>query len=166
MPLKNITEDLFVQIIDALQQLSPAHYTNKSSLLSGASIGQHVRHIIELFQELHKGYETGAVNYEKRQRNYNIEQNKDIAIQAMHLIIDEMGKGNKDLQLISEYDGEEDSNVAVATNYFREIIYNIEHTVHHMALIRVGLQEVSHIVLPATFGVAASTTKYRRLCAQ
>jgi hypothetical protein len=56
--------------------------------------------------------------------------------------------------------------VAIPSNYYREIAYNLEHTIHHMALIRVGINEVSMIELPQDFGVAYSTIKYRQQCAQ
>jgi hypothetical protein len=54
----------------------------------------------------------------------------------------------------------------VSTNYYREVIYNLEHTIHHMALIRVGINELGNIDLPKDFGVAPSTIKYKQLCVQ
>jgi hypothetical protein len=40
-------------------------------------------------------------------------------------------------------------------------VYNVEHAIHHMALIKVGLKEVCPAVkIPADFGVAVSTVKY------
>jgi len=35
--------------------------------------------------------------------------------------------------------------IVISTNYFRELIYNLKHTVHHMALIGVGINEVSAV---------------------
>ena len=52
------------------------------------------------------------------------------------------------------------------TNYYREIAYNLEHTIHHMALIRVGLRELGDIAVDDSYGVASSTLKYRKQCAQ
>ena len=52
------------------------------------------------------------------------------------------------------------------TNYYREVAYNLEHTIHHMALIKVGICEFTDILVPEGFGVAASTIKYRKECAQ
>jgi hypothetical protein len=43
----------------------------------------------------------------------------------------------------------------------RELVYNIEHAIHHMALIKIGLRaEFSSVIIPDSFGVASSTLRY------
>jgi hypothetical protein len=74
MLLSNPIHHIFIQISDILRQLSEAEYTQQSKILFNATIGQHVRHIIELFQALENGYAEGTVNYEKRKRDYLIER--------------------------------------------------------------------------------------------
>jgi hypothetical protein len=44
----------------------------------------------------------------------------------------------------------------------RELVYNIEHVVHHMALVKIGLKELlPDLDLPDDFGVAVSTIRYQ-----
>jgi hypothetical protein len=83
MLLKKPIQNVFVQLTESLHQLSGEEYTRPSKTLFHASIGQHVRHIIELFLCLEKGYDSGIVNYEKRKRDYRIETEKDLAIQLL-----------------------------------------------------------------------------------
>ncbi len=77
-------------------------YTQPSKILFNASIGQHVRHIIELFLCLEQGYESGVVNYEKRKRDYQIETNKDFAIQLLKEIYHRLDRPNADLVMEAE----------------------------------------------------------------
>ena len=166
MQLQQAVKNVFVQLSNSLEQLTPEQYRQPSQVILNATIGQHVRHIIELFICLDKGYETGIVNYEKRKRDYRIENDKDLARELLHLVYTRLTKKDKTLLLEVSYDAHSDEMVTVATNYYREIIYNLEHTVHHMALIRVGINEVSSIIVPEGYGVASSTIKYRQACAQ
>ena len=166
MLLKQPIQNVFVQLTETLNQLSGGEYVQPSKILFNASIGQHVRHIIELFLCLEKGYENGVVNYEKRKRDYQIETNKDLANQLLKDIYHRLEKPNTDLVMEAEDYENTAGIVAIPSNYYREIAYNLEHTIHHMALIRVGVNEVSTIELPQEFGVAYSTIKYRQQCAQ
>ena len=166
MQLQLAINNVFIQLTDTLQQLSAEQYKQPSKILFNATIGQHTRHIVELFIELDKGYETGTVNYEKRKRDYLIETDKDFAASLLFEIYNRLNKPDKELILESNYDEHSNEVIAIKSNYYREVIYNLEHTVHHMALIRVGVTEVSGIKLPEGFGVASSTIKYRKVCAQ
>lgn len=167
MQLYQPTKALFAQLIAVLDEFTLNDYTTPSRCLSGATIGQHTRHIIELFVELNKGYKNGTVDYEKRERNPALETNNSVAVDAFKQILASFIKPDKKLLLVSNTGIENSEPFAISTTYFRELLYNIEHTVHHMALIRVGVQELTNMVLPASFGVASSTLKHRKkLCAR
>jgi len=160
--LKNI----FMQLSESIKLLSDAEYTQPSNMLFNATIGQHVRHVIELFIELEKGYESGTVNYENRKRDYRIETDKALAALLLQSIYEAINRPDKKLLLEAAYNEDVAQVLTIETNYYREVMYNLEHTVHHMALIRVGINEVSALRLPEGFGVASSTIKYRRACVQ
>jgi hypothetical protein len=166
MQLQQAVNNVFVQLADTLQQLSPQEYVKPCNTLFNNTIGQHVRHIIELFQCLENGYDANMVNYEKRPRDIAIETDKEFASQLLQDIFGNLSRPNKELVLEASYDEHSTEAIAITTNYYREIAYNLEHTIHHMALIRVGITEVSGIQLSDDFGVASSTVKYRKQCAQ
>jgi uncharacterized damage-inducible protein DinB len=166
MQLQQAVNNIFVQLADSLNQLSQEEYSQPCKTLFNNTIGQHVRHIIELFQCLEKGYESGVVNYEKRKRDTAIEGDKELASRLLLEVHGGLSKENKALTLEASYDDHTTDPILFDTNYNREIAYNLEHTIHHMALIRVGINEISSIELPEDFGVASSTVKYRKQCAQ
>ena len=166
MKIQNAIQNVFVQLSESIRQLTDKEYTQPSNILFNATIGQHVRHIIELFMELEKGYACGTVNYENRKRDYRIETEREFAAELLHKIYAAIDRPDKYLLLEAGYDEDSDEVLTIQSNYYREVVYNLEHTVHHMALIRVGINEVSNVRLPDGFGVAPSTIKYRRACAQ
>jgi hypothetical protein len=166
MQLQQAVNNVFVQLAETLNLLSQQEYSQPCNTLFKNTIGQHVRHIIELFQCLENGYENGTVNYEKRKRDSAIETDKEVAGKLLKEIYSALAKEDKPLTLEAIYDDHSDQPIKIQTNFFREIAYNLEHTIHHMALIRVGITEVSSIRLPEDFGVASSTSKHRKQCAQ
>lgn len=166
MQLQQAVNNIFVQLAGTLEQLSAQEYAVPCKTLSDHTIGQHVRHIIELFQCLEQGYEVGIVNYEKRKRDLLIETDKELAGSLLQAIHQNLARADRMLVLEAAYDEHSDTPVRIGTNYYREVAYNLEHTIHHMALIRIGVHEVAEIVLPENFGVASSTVKHKQQCAQ
>jgi hypothetical protein len=163
--LVTTTKNLFTQIETALSQITNEQYAYRNAVMSNATIGQHVRHIIELYQEMLNGYRTGEINYEKRQRNFLIETNIDYAIEQMNQLTATLLLPDKNLMLALCVN-EADEATITTTNYVREVMYNIEHTIHHMALIRIAFATAFKINLEVTFGVAPATIKYQHACAQ
>jgi hypothetical protein len=166
MHLKHPIQELLLQLQDVLANLTDRQYAAPVDLLSEATIGQHVRHIVEFFQELIHGYKDGTVNYDRRNRNPILEINRCLVIDLLSETALAVDSPDRDLLLVAHLSPGEDETVVIRTNYYRELLYNIEHTVHHMALLRIGVNAVAKISLPPDFGVAASTIKFRQTCAQ
>ena len=166
MKLQSAVNTVLTQLSDSLGLLSSEQYVKPCCRLSGSGIGQHVRHIVEMFQCLNNGYQSGLISYEDRKRDKQIENEKLLAMQLLDGIATGLDKPDKPLLLLTYYDDEDQDPVKIETNYFREIAYNLEHSIHHMALIRIGLAELSNIPLEENYGVAFSTIKHRRECAQ
>ncbi len=162
MIIQQSVHTIFNQLEDSLVQLSNQQYCQKIDTLSGASIGQHVRHVVEMFVCLQDGLSSGIVNYEKRKRDITIETSKETAIELMNKIDSSLLNENKSLILEAGFDENDEELNKVPTNYLREIAYNLEHAIHHMALIKIGINEISEIKLPDGYGVASSTIKYRK----
>ncbi|WP_310556866.1 DinB family protein [Flavobacterium sp.] len=151
------------ELKNVLNQLSDENYTKPIANLGNSSIGQHNRHIIELFQGLLLSYDSGILNYDNRARNNKIETNRDFANQTINAIICDLEKPNKNItlhQLLQE------EIISIETNYFRELLYNLEHCIHHQALIKVALYEMNEVNIDKNFGVAPSTIEYKKQCAQ
>lgn len=166
MHLKKNIEFVVNQLSSVLLDLSDEEYTTPSTLLNNNSIGAHYRHVIELFQCLLKGYEIGTVNYTSRIRDKRIETERLLAVELLFKIEKEISKPNKTLTIHEMVSLMEPNVLLIETNFDREVLYNLEHTIHHMALIRIAIKEKSNIVLPDDFGVAFSTTQYKMKCAQ
>lgn len=163
--LKSSVKNIFGQLDALLQQLSDDDYSSKNTVLQ-ASIGQHVRHVIELFTELYAGYSSGTINYDKRKRDHQVETNRQLASQLLQDILLHINKENKNLLLQCCFSTSDETSTCLQTNYYRELAYNIEHSIHHMALIRIGVNELHTLPIDDTFGVAAATVKYRNTCVQ
>ncbi|WP_395043341.1 DinB family protein [Flavobacterium sp.] len=151
------------ELSDLLTQLSSDDYTCPCFGLSNATIGEHTRHIIEMFQCLENQFEIGVINYDDRKRDYLIQTDILFAKQAIVEVIDKLDKPNKNLHLQQLVDGEE---LLIESNYNRELLYNLEHCIHHQALIKVAVLQNDSITIDENFGVARSTIEYKKQCAQ
>lgn len=148
---------------DLLNQISNSEYSKQCAALSNSTIGEHSRHIIEMFQCLQKNYDSAIVNYDKRERNILIQTDTNFAISQIRIIQNSLERENKKMELQQIVDGE---GIIVESNYLRELLYNLEHCIHHQALIKVAVLQNTAILVGENFGVARSTIEYRRQCVQ
>lgn len=154
-----------------LAWIDPVTYQAHLELLSNSTIGQHTRHIIEFFncliEQSHES-DTPLISYGKRRRDFLIESAPDHALQNVLQICEQVKEldPTKSCWLDCEEHGEED--LQVLSTIGRELVYTIEHAIHHLAIVKIALKAViPSISLPEHFGVAPSTIRYRQqLCAQ
>lgn len=162
MLLKSIHQSLD-ELTNLLSQLSDTDYSKSYESLSGATIGEHTRHILEMFQCLEKSYDSGVLNYDDRERNIQIQTETKFARQCIEDIKAGLKTENKliYLELVMNHLG-----MRIQSNYYRELLYNLEHCVHHQALIKVAVLQCENVLVDENFGVARSTIEYRKQCAQ
>ena len=162
MLLKSIRHSLD-ELIDLLNQLSEEEYIKPCEALSNSTIGEHVRHILEMFQCLHNGYDAGVLNYDSRKRDNRIQTETEFAKQCIFEIERGLKSENKLLFIEQLIDG---LTMRIQSNYYRELLYNLEHCVHHQALIKVAVLQLENVEIADDFGVARSTIEYRKQCVQ
>jgi hypothetical protein len=102
------------------------------------------------------------VNYDLRKRDLAVEQDKMVALLLIADLIQWMQTAEPvALMLEGSYEAEENQVFSILSHLERELVYNIEHTIHHMAIIKIAAVNLHHYELPADFGVASSTLKHR-----
>lgn len=147
-----------------VSQLTEQDFSKPVETLGNSTIGQHLRHTLEFFICLEKGFEAGVINYDKRAHDKLIETDKFIALSVLDKIKEfiQEHRIDKTLKLEAAYDLDKEEFVTIETNYLRELVYNIEHAVHHMAIMKIGIRETApYVKLPHDFGIAASTIRHQ-----
>jgi len=163
MKLKHACSYILSQLTDLVTQLDQHHFTMPVDSLSQSSVGQHLRHTLEFFFCFQHGYEQGVINYDKRSHDKLMETDKFLALSAMSKISEFISQlDDRALKLEVGYALDREDFVTLETTASRELVYNIEHAVHHMAIMKIGIREVApYINLPNDFGIAASTIRHK-----
>ncbi len=164
MNLSKAAINILNQLGDLVGQIQEEDFSKPSDTLSKSTIGQHIRHTLEFFICFESGFNRGVVNYDRRQHDKLIETDKFLALSAISKVIEFIKSlhEEKPLKLEVGYDLMREEFVEVDTNSTRELVYNIEHAVHHMAIIKIGMREIApYVRLDYDFGIAASTLRFK-----
>jgi len=164
MNLRSASHIVLDQMLFVLDQIKKEDYSRIIPSLS-ASVGQHVRHILEFYICLFDGIQSGTVNYDQRNRDSHIENDKVYAINLISEIKEKINivVENVEITLSIRYGEISDSSIDIETNFKRELAYNIEHSIHHLAIIKsVFREKYDYVSLPDNFGIASSTVRYMK----
>jgi len=165
MQLVATAQVILSQIITLTEQLTDAEYTSELEVLSGNTIGKHVRHILEFYEILLKGASGSTINYDERRHDNLFETDVKATQERIKEIM--LGIENMDMSrsatLEVSYCQTNQDTVKIKSSLERELAYNIEHAIHHMAIIKIAIQTVfPSIKVSENFGVAYSTVRYQK----
>jgi len=152
------------QIIDLCRD---QQYT---SMIGEASIGKHMRHLLEFFQSLEDGFASSEVNHEARKRNTDYENSRRNAFKALSKSIQNIKEKIMTEDLDQEVVFMQTLNItgrriSASTTIGREIMAVCDHVIHHFASIKMMAVQLG-ITLPKYFGVSTATIHHKRLSAE
>jgi hypothetical protein len=163
-PLHEAITEVLRQGESLLNSLSDEDYTRKLTAVFGSTVGGHYRHCLDHFQSLLLGLDADEINYDHRERNPRIENDRKFALTETHRILSAFGSIPTPflgcpVNVRSKVNYESDAALLIASTVGREFMYVVAHAIHHYALIAV-MCGILDVPVPAGFGVAPSTLKY------
>ncbi len=164
MKLNEACQDILNQLLEVIENIKDEDFVKPVLALNNATIGQHIRHTLEFFTCLKNNINSTCINYDHRDHDKIIETDRLIAIALIKELLIFVSNCTENIPLTLKVNYSLDNDIiSLPTNLFRELTYNIEHAIHHMAIMKIGIKEVAdYITLPNHFGVAISTIKYQQ----
>lgn len=164
MSLQKSSGEILQQLVGLIDQLSEKQYALPIEVMSNSTVGKHVRHIVEFYECLLNGVHSATVDYDARLRNPLLETDPYFSVQVILDINKKISEVKSDRRLklrldLSVNDGMEEM---LDTTFLRELAYNIEHAIHHMAIIKMGvMSHYPRVMIDHNFGVAYSTIRHK-----
>lgn len=166
------TQPVIAETVIAFSQLKSIIQNTDSSIftrstLHHSSVGKHVRHSLDHYDNFFTGFHTGELDYDKRSRDLKTEQSPTVALQrieALTMKLEALEPTWDPLQPIfvkTFFLGQKESERKyVGSTLGRELIFLHHHFIHHLAFIRL----LAHNEIPFSneFGKAASTVEFER----
>jgi hypothetical protein len=168
--IHEVTREKLFELRVLLENLSDNQLTLPLDVLNGSTMGMHLRHILEFYQCLFTSLADGNLNYDLRKRDREMERNKKHCLSCIETLLTKLEEAQVDqpICLTADYSLDtEGRKITIGTTFFRELLYNVEHCVHHLAIIKIGIRELDPMMMvDKNLGVAASTIRNNNLCAR
>lgn len=136
MSLSEYNRKNLLTIRALIESLSDSQFKEPLAVLSGSSIGAHVRHILEFYICLLREDSKNTICYDERERSLKIETQREFASSVINNIILNLSGIKSDHRVIlkTDFSGDGCDEQKLESSIFRELAYCLEHSVHHEAL--------------------------------
>ncbi len=165
MNCKEGTQMLTDQVIELLDQIQNSQYKKPLPLFSGSSLGQHFRHILDFYNCLFQGINNNLIDYALRERKASVESDTEVAKSAIVWIQKQLRfvDTTSEILVVTDFNCNHDCNkVKVKSTIGRELMFAFDHTIHHLAMIKIGLKEYfPDVKYNEELGIAPSTVKHQ-----
>jgi uncharacterized damage-inducible protein DinB len=155
-----------IEVLKQLKQL--IHYCEsiykKDPNSQHAGIGQHVRHVLDHYRAFTNGIDHRCVDYNFRTRDSAEEQDACFAESNIDTLIQWLEAFNvpsEEISVISEISLLEQQSEVLTSNAERELLYLINHSIHHMAYASL-LANAKGVFVPREIGLAPGTASFER----
>jgi uncharacterized damage-inducible protein DinB len=149
--------DAFAEVVERLGDLD---YLARPSTGVSGSIGAHVRHCVDHVSALLDRTVEGEMTYDDRRRDTALERSRRLAattLRSLAVRVRDMAPRTSDLPItLWTMLDRRGTRARVRTSLGRELVFVLQHTIHHEAVVAVLLAGRGR-VLPGHFGVAPST---------
>jgi uncharacterized damage-inducible protein DinB len=156
---------LLDDLASVLLQLSADVYIAKPLPHVSGSIGEHVRHILDHVAAFVTAHPHGTLSYDARERGTSVETDIGAALRTIMRLKAIVGEATDDdfaaPVTVSSIVGRHEPPVRARSTLRRELVFVINHTIHHQALIAILLALLG-VDTPDAFGVAPSTPAFAR----
>ena len=154
------------QLVDFLRDLTDGDYNYTHGTILSSSIGQHLRHILDLYHVLMASSQGELVDYDIRRRGAALEKDRGAGLKELAEVrqwITELTGAQ--LQAICKIKTEvmlsDSSSIETESSIGRELCFVSSHLTHHLALMAV-LAKLAGCQVDESLGVAPATATFLR----
>jgi uncharacterized damage-inducible protein DinB len=148
------------ELADVMSVVSDEQYVRAPVGVINGNLGGHVRHCLDHFETLLTGIDRGILNYDDRVRGTAIEGDRSAAVRAIRVLEGRFsGLDESALQRpvrVAAMLGGGESLIEAQSSIGREVVFVLNHTVHHGAMIAAMCSTLG-IPVPERFGYAPAT---------
>ncbi len=156
--------DSLIQFEDILTKTNALPADKAHAFYCKSNAGKHVRHVLDHILAFIPCVESGVLDYNLRNRESAVETDWHAAQEQLSTILEKLESlnfDNKNIEVISEIGVCTTTNTSFRSNIAREVLYLINHTIHHAAYIRL-LGQGCGVTLGDHIGIAPATATYIR----
>lgn len=158
--------EVFDQLSNFIESIDDQTYQQYSRPLFDSSIGQHLRHILDIYQALIRNKQDNIIDYDIRLRGIPLETDRCDALTTLKAVREWLTELTPDdmrrsISISTEVAISEQHSALFQTSFGRELFFASNHTIHHLALM-VTLAKVLGCQVSNGYGVAPATATFIR----